>query len=128
MAINVNWQKLRGVQKYLAENHNLAPETEIVCIMILKNGSAKKSIIKFKEFFAVFWAISENKEYQVSTLVIQDDDGRILYRHRELTKGDEEIPDGGHSGVILYWNTLTQEEKDTYLQILVAQINAQERI
>lgn len=127
MSINIDWEKLRGVQKYLAENNGLAPDEEITFIMILKSGSAKKSQIKFKDFLTLFWAISDNKDYVVSNVVVQDKEGRILYRHRELTKGDEELPDGGNAHVITHWNTLTNDEKETYLLILISQINGHER-
>lgn len=127
MAINVDWEKLRGVQKYLSENNDLTPETEITFIMILKGGSAKKSQIKFKDFLSLFWAISDNNDYVVANVVVQDKEGRILYRHREITNGNEEVPDGGNASVVTLWNTLTDDEKDTYLQILIAQINGYER-
>lgn len=126
MAINIDWDKLRGVQKYLTEHNGLRPETEVTFIIIFKSGHARKSQIKFKDFLSIFWAISDNNDYHVVTLVVQDKEGRILYRYRELTKGNEELPDGGNSGVILHWNTLTNNEKDTYLQMLIAQINAYE--
>ena len=127
MAINVDWEKLRNVQKYLSENSGLTPETEITFIMILKSGSAKKSQIKFKDFLSLFWAISDNNDYVVANIVVQDIEGRILYRHREITNGNEEVPDGGNTNVVTLWNTLTDDEKDTYLQILIAQINGYER-
>jgi hypothetical protein len=127
MAINVDWEKLRGVQKYLSENSDLTPETEITFIMILRGCSAKKSQIKFKDFLSLFWAISDNNDYVVANVVVQDKEGRILYRHREITNGNEEVPDGGNASVVTLWNTLTDDEKDTYLQILIAQINGYER-
>jgi hypothetical protein len=126
MAINVDWEKLRNVQKYLSENSDLTPETEITFIMILKSGSAKKSQIKFKDFLSLFWAISDNNDYVVANIVVQDKEGRILYRHREITKCNEEVPDGGNASIVTHWNTLTDDEKDTYLQILIAQINGYE--
>jgi hypothetical protein len=127
MAINLDWEKLRGVQKYLLENSNLTPDTEITFIMILKSGSAKKSQIKFKDFLSLFWAISDNDDYVIANVVVQDQEGRILYRHRETTSGNEEIPDGGNAGVVTHWSTLTDAEKETHLNILIAQINGYER-
>ena len=127
MSINVDWEKLRGVYQELVANSGLTDETDIVFIMVLTNGKAKKSIVKFKDFMAFFWAISESKELSVLTLVAQDKDGRILYRYKQRTNGDEEVPDGGHSSVIQNWSALTQTEKETYLIMLLAQIQGYEQ-
>ena len=127
MSINVDWDKLRAIEKHLSEATPLMPETEIIFVMIMGDGTPKKSIIKFKDFLNFFWSISENTNYNVITLVVQDKEGRILYRHKQMTAGNEEIPAGGNAGVFYQWATLTPEEKTTYVRLMVAQINGYER-
>lgn len=127
MMININWENLRTVHEELIDSGNLKDDSDIVFTMILSDGKAKKSIVKFKDFMSVFWAISENKDFSVLTLVVQDKEGRILYRHKQLTQGNEEIPDGGNAGVVQNWNALTEDEKSTYMRMLIAQIEGYEQ-
>lgn len=127
MSINIDWEKLRAVYSDLVDQDNIDHEAEIMFLMILSDGRPKKSIIKFKDFMNFFWSISENKEVCVATLVVQDKEGRILYRHKQSTSGNEEIPDGGHAGVVQHWIALEDHEKETYLKILMAQIEGYEK-
>lgn len=127
MSIHLDWEKLRTVYQELIDHSGLAAENDIIIIMVLSDGKPKKAVIKFKEFLNFFWTISENKDLHVSTLIVQDKESRILYRHKQRTSGAEEIPDGGHAGIIQSWCALTEEEKDSYLRILIAQIQGYEQ-
>lgn len=127
MSINVDWEKLRRVEQHLHEVTPLTPESEITFVMIMSDGSPKKSIIKFKDFLNFFWALSENTQYQIVTLIVQDKEGRVLYRHKQLTAGNEEVPIGGNAGVFAQWATLTPAEKETYVRLLIAQFNGYDR-
>lgn len=127
MSIKLDWDKLREVHKNLSQSFNLTEETNIVFVMIMDDRKARKSIVKFKDFMRFLWSLSENPDYHVLRLVVQDEDGRILYRHKTLTAGNEEIPTGGNSNVITHWGALTQHEKDTYLRLIEAQIQGHDR-
>jgi hypothetical protein len=127
MSLKIDWEKLRWVQRELAEYGGLTDEAEVIFLMILKNGKSKKTTIKFGEFLNFFWILSENKELNILTLVVQDDEGRVLYRHKQRNKCDEEIPIGGNTNVVQHWAALTSGEKETYLQMLIAQIQSYER-
>lgn len=127
MSMKVNWKKLREAQKELAAIPTLADESEIIFVMILSNGAVKKHVVKFKDFLNFFWVLVDNPNYTVVTLVVQDKEGRILYRHRMLNNGGEEIPIGGNGDVVLNWNTLSENEKNTYIKLTEAQINGYER-
>jgi hypothetical protein len=127
MSIKLDWDKLRAIHKNLSELPTLHDETEIIFVMIMADKSAKKSIVKFKDFLSFLWSLSENPDYQILTLVVQDKEGRILYRHKTLTAGNEEIPVGGSGSVITHWGSLTQTEKDTYVRLLIAQIEGYEK-
>lgn len=127
MSLNVDWEKLRRIHDDLLNHSDLKPESDITFLMILTNGRIKKSVVKFKDFLGFFWAVSENNELKVVTLVCQDSEGRIIYRQKQVTRGNEEIPDGGHSGIIQNWEALTQQEKQIYIRILLAQIEGYEK-
>jgi hypothetical protein len=127
MNIRLDWAKLRETYEKLSERPTLTDDSNIVFIMIMSDKKAKKSIIKFKDFMKFLWALSENTEFNVLNLVVQDEEGRILYRHKTLTAGNESIPIGGNSNVITHWNTLTQDEKDTYITLIEAQIQGYDR-
>jgi hypothetical protein len=127
MSLNINWEKLLLVQKELVTSKGLEDETEVTFLMMLANGKAKKSVIKFKDFLRFFWAVSDNNEMRVTTLVVQDQEGRTLYRHTQLNAGHEEIPDGGNTVTIQRWAALTSEEKRIYMRLLIAQINGYAR-
>lgn len=127
MSMKMDWDKLRKIHKNLQETSTLEDETTIIFVMIMSDQKAKKAVIKFKDFLNFLWSLSENTEYKVLALVVQDEEGRILYRHKSLTAGNEEIPTGGNSNVISHWNALTDEEKDTYLRLIESQVQAHER-
>ena len=127
MSIRVDWDKLRKVQEDLSELPTITDTTEVMFIMIMADQSSRKSVVKFKDFLTFFWSLSENPHYNVLTLVVQDKEGRVLYRHKPLTPGNEEIPLGGNANVITHWKTLTRAEKDMYLNLMVAQIQGYEQ-
>ena len=127
MNIRLDWDKLRQIQKDLSELPTLTDETEIIFVMVMSDHKAQKSIVKFKDFMNFLWALSENTSYTVLTLIVQDKEGRVLYRHKTLTAGNEEIPVGGNVHVLTHWGALTQSEKDTYIRLIEAQIQAYEQ-
>jgi hypothetical protein len=127
MSIKLDWDKLRRVHQHLAALPTLNNETNIIFVMIMADQKARKSLVKFKDFMNFMWSLSENPDYQVLTLVVQDEEGRVLYRHKTLTSGNEEVPSGGNVNVIAHWGALTQPEKDTYIRMLEAQIQAYEQ-
>jgi len=126
MSLNLDWDRLRQVHKDLEEHGGLSAETDITFLFVLTNGQGKKSVVKFKDFMKFLWSVEENTNFMVRTLVVQDKEGRVLYRHKQRTNGGEEIPDGGHAGVILNWGAFTPDEKNIYLRILIAQIQGYE--
>lgn len=126
MSMRVDWERLRKVQKNLSELPSLTDETNIVFIIITSDKKARRSLIKFKDFMNFLWAVSENKDYTVATLLVQDEEGRVLYRHKNLNAAFEEIPIGGNTGVVEHWNALSQSERDTYIRILESQIKGYE--
>lgn len=127
MSIRLNWKKLCAIHKDLSESSVLTDETKVIFIMVMSNKKSQKSVIKFKDFMNFMWALSENQNGQVINLVAKDEEGRILYRYKTLTAGNEEIPIGGNDNVVVHWSALNQHEKDTYIKLLEAQINGHER-
>lgn len=119
--MNINWEELRSAHNNLVDG-GMEENAEITFLMMLSSGKAKKSTVKFKDFMPVFWALSENKDINIITLVVQDKDGKIIYRHKQRTKCGEQIPDGGNANVIQNWGALTAKEKDMYIRLLISQI------
>ena len=126
MAIKINWQKLKEAHKYILERGDITDQTDLSFILIFHNGTAHKTIIKFNEFMNFFWKVSDNDHPRILALIVQDKEGRILYRHREFTNGNEEIPIGGHPDIILCWKNLSKQERESYLRLLISQIQAYE--
>lgn len=127
MMIKVDWEKLKQVHQNLIKQEELNDNTDIIFIMITKDGKAKKSIIKFKDFMSFFWLLSENKEFSILTLVIQDKTGRILYRHKQYNTSNEEIPDGGNGVIVQNWNNLTEQNKELFMRLMISQIEGYEK-
>jgi len=126
MSIKLDWTKLRNIQQNLIDQDGLTPETELVFIISFSDGNIKKSLIKFKDFMSFFWSVSENSVWNVFGIVVQDKDGRVLYRHKQVTSGNEEIP-AGENNILFQWNVLTVEQKEMYVRLLVAQIQGYEK-
>lgn len=125
MSIRIDWEKLRNIHNDLSESMNA--EEEILFTLLMDDGSAKRASVKFKDFMNFFWSLSENSKFSICAIVVQDIDGRILYRHKQVTRGNEEVPIGGNENIILRWPTFTQEEKELLVRITIAQINGYER-
>lgn len=127
MSIKIDWEVLTQTHKKLAEGTELEDNSEITFVVVLKDKTVKKIFIPFKEFLSFIWSIANNSHYNIVTLVAQDSKGRILYRHKQLNSSNEEIPVGGDADVLIHWSALTDEEKDMYIRITIAQINAYEK-
>lgn len=125
MAIKLNWERVKQLHADL-ESDGWKEEDKLLIIIIAKDGKPKKAIITFKDLYRFCWDMSDNKIEDALTFLIQDAEGRVLYRHRQIV-GNEEIPIGGSSDVITHWAALTDEEKQIYITMLVAQIDAYER-
>lgn len=125
MSIRIDWNKLKSAHERLKGNIN--PNDEVTFIMVMRGHAVKKAIIKFKNFLDFFWKISEDPMQDVINLAVQNSEGHIIYRHRHITAGNEEIPIGGNSNIILNWNTFMSGRKDTLVRITVAQINGYEK-
>lgn len=125
MTIKLNWDRVKQLHSDL-ELNGWKDDDKMTVIIIGKDGKPKKSAIPFKDLYRFCWDISDNTSYDVLTFLIQDVEGKVLYRHRQIV-GNEEIPLGGNSDVISHWTALTDDEKETYIKILVAEIDAYER-
>lgn len=126
MSIKLDWERLRKIYTNLVDN-GIDPEAELLFLLILNDGSVKKANVKFKGFMGFFWDMSENTTWHVIGISVQDKEGRVLYRHRQITSGNEEIPIGGNVNVLQHWVALTPEEKETYMRLLIAQIQGYEK-
>ena len=125
MAIKINWDRVRRLRDELIAD-GWKDSDKLLFMIVNKNGQPKKAVIQFKELCKFCWDMSDDDGVQVLTFIIQDKDGKVLYRHRQIV-GNEEIPNGGNADVVAHWAALTEDEKSTYIAILVAQIDAYER-
>jgi hypothetical protein len=122
MSIKFDWEKIKEIYTLLKERGDL---TEVVFVIIMDDKSVRKAVISLNEFMNALWKISEYQS--VNAIFIQDKEGRVLYRHKEINGGNEEIPpDNGHNNVIISWKNLSLEERDSHLRLLIAQIQAYE--
>lgn len=125
MAIKLNWDRVKQLHAEL-ESDGWQKHDKVVFVLIEKGGKPKKAVVPYSELLKFFWHLIDNDALNVLTFVVQDTEGRVLYRHRQVV-GNEEIPNGGNIDVIAHWAALTADEKDTYITMLVAQIDAYER-
>lgn len=125
MAIKLNWDRVKQLHAELSSD-GWKDKDKLLFILIEKGGKPKKATVQFKDMYNFFWYLSDSQDARVLTFVVQDAEGKVLYRHRQIV-GNEEIPNGGNTDIISHWAALTEDEKSTYLTMLVAQINAYER-
>jgi len=125
MTNKLNWDRIKQLDADLKAD-GWEKDHKLLFIMIEKTGKAKKTIISFQDLHLFCWNLVDNDTLNVLTFVIQDMEGRVLYRHRQVVY-NEEVPIGGNGDIIMQWTTLTDEEKETFMEILVSQINAYER-
>lgn len=126
MTFKIHWDKVKNAHFELMKSYNFTDNNELIFIAILRDGTAQKSIVKFKDFYKFFWKISENTNINVATLVIQDSNDNVIFRHSQENKSHEEIPVGGNTNVVLNWKMLRPEERDTYIKLLISQIQSYE--
>lgn len=123
--IRLNWDRVKQLHLDL-ESDGWQENDQLLFVIIEKGGKPKKATVKFKELYRFCWDLTEDEEIHVLTFMIQDREGKVLYRHK-LVVGNEEVPNGGNADVISHWAALTEDEKHTYVTMLVSQINAYER-
>ena len=123
MAIKINWKSLSEVKEGLIKTKSLTNDTPVVFVLLLKDGTHQKKTIKFQDFFKFFWFMYDSTKISIKGLVVTDTSGNILYRHPQVNSHGEIIPDGGNTYVFERWSTLSELQKDTHLNILLAQIN-----
>lgn len=124
MSIRLNWERVRSVHSQLASN-GFQENTPVTFLLRMRNGQTSKADVMFKNFLRFFWALSENTDSIVENLIVQDKGGHTLYRYTLGNSFERKLPQGGSPEVIANWHALTQHEKDTYLRLIIAQINAQ---
>ena len=123
MAIRLNWERVRTVHGRLsAEGFQI--DTPITFLIRMRDGQTRKSDIPFKNFLRFFWALTESTDSWVETLIVQDKGGRVLFRYNHRNSCERQLPQGGNPEIVTNWNSFSQQEKDTYLRLIIAQINA----
>lgn len=123
MGLKFNWQRVTDTHSQLRRNGTKA-ETPLIFVLVLQDGTTKRQQVLFRDFMDFFWSLSENNKLPAQTLFVQDAAGKIVYRHNQMTKGNEEVPTGGNPQIITNWNSFSAEERETYLKLLWSQINA----
>lgn len=121
MAIKVNWKTLLEVKESLATTKNLTADTSVIFVLLLKDGTHQKKTIKFKDFLKFFWFMYDSTKFYVKGLVVTDLSGNILYRQQQA-QAQTNTPSGGSVHIFTRWKSLNEEQKDAYLDILLAQI------
>jgi hypothetical protein len=124
MAIKLNWETVCKVNERLTNEMKIPADAPITFNLLLTDNKIVKRTIRFEHFLKFFWDISETNSVQVIGLVITDRQGHVLYRHKQVTAGSEEIPSVGNPSILEGWNELSDQAKQTYLEITIAQINA----
>jgi len=122
MTLRFNWKRLTEINRRLVE---FDPKDELSFFIFLKDESIKNLMVHAQDFLPTLWKLGEQKKFKIVGLIVKDPTGQELFRYKKLTRGNEEIPEGGNGDVVLRWNTFSELEKDTYLKLLVSQINAQ---
>lgn len=125
MAIKLNWDRVKQLHADL-ESDGWNAGDKLLFILMEKGGKAVKSVVCFKDLMRFCWDMSDNEDWHVLSFLIQDTDGKVLYRHRKIV-GNEEVPIGGNMDLIAHWSALTDDEKQTFITMLAAQIDAYER-
>jgi hypothetical protein len=125
MAIRLNWDRVKQLHAELTTD-GFKNEDKLTATIIEKGGKPRKVAFQFKDMLAFFWSLIDNETFQVITFIVQDVDGKIIYRHKQMV-GNEEVPNGGNSNVISHWPALTEDERQMYMNILISQIASYER-
>lgn len=126
MAFRLNWDNLTKLQEDLAKQ-GFEDDTAIIVVLVLNDGTPRKSPIRFKNFLRFMWSLSEAGDVPIKKLFIQDASGKVLYRQKQMNAAIEDLPEGEGGFHITAWNELTQREKDLFVELTIAQINAHGR-
>jgi hypothetical protein len=126
MMLNVNWPQLRKTYADLKESHELKDEDQILfqCVSRdIKSGqkTALKRQVQYKEFLQVFWDLCET-HLQILSITITTSNGNQIYQHR--SRHPEQMPIGGTPFIIANWNKWDDDQKELWLKIAMAQIEA----
>lgn len=126
MPIKFNWKRLKYIYAELEQSEAFKKDSKLVFVIIFNDETAKKTVIAFSDFLHLFWQLSEIKNKKILSVIVQDEEGKIIYKHKKLNAAKEEIPLGGNSGIISSWNSLTEKQKEVYIRLLESQIGSNE--
>jgi hypothetical protein len=85
-----------------------------------KKAELKKRV-QYKSFLQVFWDLCETP-LQIISVIITNASGDKIYSHRN--RHPEQMPIGGTPFVITNWGKWNDEQKELWLKITMAQIEA----
>lgn len=127
MSIRLNWDELREKYEDITQSSNMHANSSIIFTMITADHKIRKSSVKLQNFMKFVWSLSENHDFEITTLLAQDEEGRVLYRYKQLNADLEQVPTGGNASVITHWNTMTPTQKEFYIRLIVSQIQSYEQ-
>ena len=122
----VSWPELHKIRKSLEKEHNLKDDSEVTfryTIQDRKTHKKKLCTVKrlYKDFLKMFWELCENPYNVLDVLVLSPSDSSIYqYKPSHI----EQMPTGGNPHVLQNWNRLTPIQKEAWLKITIAQIDA----
>lgn len=124
--LNVNWPQLRELYKDLQTEGNIKDDDDVFFQCVTKDARSGRKIgmkkkVAFKDFLKSFWDLCESP-INITMLVVTTSDGIEIYKHR--SHHPEIMPIGGSPHIILNWNKLDEVQKEMWLKIAMAQIEA----
>lgn len=126
MAFRINWEGLTKLKADLTQR-GFTQETPLIVIVSLQDGTHRKNPVRFKNFLQFMWSLSEIEHTSITRLAVQDPSGRVVYRQRRMTAANEELPEAKGGLHLENWQALTPHEKDLYVRLTIAQIDADGR-
>lgn len=126
MMLNVNWPQLRQLYQDIKTQENIQDNDYVTFQCISKDIKTGKKTklhkrVRFSEFLKVFWDLCESPIHILS-LVVTTANGTEIYKHRD--RHPETMPIGGSPHIVANWNKLDDIQKELWLKITMAQIEA----
>lgn len=126
MSLRVDWEQIRAIHSNL-QKEGATDDTQFTFVLTAINGQSTTTIIPFSNFMKYFWVVCDANHPDVASLTVQDAAGKVIYDIRQSNNSNEQVPVGGHTDVIVNWNSLSPARKKLYLRLMESQINAYER-
>lgn len=121
MMLRINWTQVRGLKDHLARN-GFHDESELMVMLLYRsNIDPVKTRINFSQLQSFLFE-AEGDQNLIGVFVFDAKNNKPLWSAKAAEREEslESVPSSGHPNIINEFKNMSQEQKQTWIDIMVA--------